>query len=29
MAEDRLSQIYEERMGPNVGAAALAYLGSH
>lgn len=28
MAEDRLSQIYEERMGPNVGAAALAYLGS-
>ena len=28
MADDRLSQIYEERMGPNVGAAALAYLGS-
>lgn len=28
MTDDRLSQIYEERMGPNVGAAALAYLGS-
>lgn len=28
MAEDRLSQIYEDRMGANVGAAAVAYLGS-